>query len=348
MAIPTIQESINGGIYDPRVINQPGGTGYVNNRPDSFLVNYLGYGMFTYDSGNGYTQVNSIDQDLTAMADVDGDGIKEIVTFFSSHGLFYFDNGSWSIITTLAPESLIGFDGGLVADFGSSGLYTYNTSDGWTLINTQEVSQIIPADIDSDGADELTCVFPAYGVYVYDEGVWSLINTLLPESIVKFGYGLAVDFGSQYGLYTYNSIDGYTHLTTEDADGMVEADIDSDGIMELIASFSSYGMFAYDDSTGWTMLTNLLPDIMLQYNSGIAVAFNSHGLFTYNTTDSWTQINSIPVTSAVEADIDGDGLCELVVYFTGYGLYIWDGSTWTLNNALLPGPELLMSENIIP
>ena len=343
-----LQESINGGIYDPKVINEPGGAGYVNNNPDSFLVDYLGLGMFTYDSSNGYTQINSIDQDLTTMADIDGDGVKEIITYFGGYGLFYYKNGGWNIITNLAPTQSVGFDGGVAVYFDGYGLYTYNTSNGWTHINTLDVSQITPADIDSDGREELVCVFPGYGVYAYGDGSWTAINTLVPENIVKFGHGLAVDFGQPYGLFTYNSNAGYTHITTIDADGMLEADIDSDGIMELIVSFPGYGLFYYDIDNGWTMLTNLQPDTMLQYNRGIAVEFSPYGLFTYNSADSWTQINSIEVTSAVEADLDADGVCELVVYFTGYGIYIWNGSTWTLNNSLLPGPDLLMSENLRP
>ncbi len=71
----------------------------------------------------------------------------------------------------------------------------------------------------------------------------AVLPPVLPEAMIKFGNGIAIDFGTAYGLYTFNTADGFTHINTSSPGLMTEADIDSDGIMELFVHFSGYGIY---------------------------------------------------------------------------------------------------------
>ncbi|MCB2173637.1 hypothetical protein KQH41_00060 [bacterium] len=344
-----LQESINGAGYDPKVINAPGGPGYVNNLPDSFIYNFPDFGLYTYSQSDNFSRIHSIPSSLSVAADVDADGVDEVVSYFIGHGIYVHDNLTWNRIATAPPESIVKFGQGIAVDFGSGyGLYIYSTSTNWTLINSADPSQIVEADIDSDGIMELIVSFSGIGTYYYDNGAWS--NRLTghdSEQILRFGKGIAVDFGSTIGLYIYNTAQGWLKISSNDPSNIVESDIDSDGVTELIVAFPGFGIYYYNSATWSSKLTGILPDQMISLGNGIAVDFGStYGLYTYSSTQGWTRISSADPNQLGAADYDNDNSLELSAYFSGYGLYIWDNATAQWSRIATAATNLTGSGNL--
>ena len=59
------QEYLNGESYDPKIINVPGGPGYINILADSLVINFPQYGLYTYNSLSSLTRINSVSAKLT-------------------------------------------------------------------------------------------------------------------------------------------------------------------------------------------------------------------------------------------------------------------------------------------
>ncbi len=129
------ENSLTDPSYDPKVINAPGGPGYVNNLPDSLILGFPGYGMYTYNTISGFSRINPTEPTQTVAADIDNDGIDEVVSYFPGYGIYFFDNGSWSgPITTSAPEAMIKFGNGIAIDFGTHTGCTPSTQPMASLI----------------------------------------------------------------------------------------------------------------------------------------------------------------------------------------------------------------------
>jgi hypothetical protein len=119
--------------------------------------------------------------------------LDELVVTFTGFGLYIYNKSKgWTQINTHIPKEMILFRDGIVCNFGSgSGLWFWGRTKGWEQINSVDPGIMIAADIDGDGADELIVYFDGYGLYAYDpdkaEAVhWTLINTVIPESMVRF------------------------------------------------------------------------------------------------------------------------------------------------------------------
>jgi hypothetical protein len=76
-----------------------------------------------------------------AVGDFDGDGAKEVAVDFGANGIYLYNNGSWSQISSANPEGLLAgdFDGDnsdeIMADFGSTGLWLWNAG-AWSKISS--------------------------------------------------------------------------------------------------------------------------------------------------------------------------------------------------------------------
>ncbi|MBE0677093.1 MAG: hypothetical protein IH591_20740 [Bacteroidales bacterium] len=336
-----LQEYLNGVGYDPKVMNAPGGPGYVNNLPDSFIYNFPDYGLYTYNQAGNLTRINAVESNLSVAADVDADGVEEVISYFTGYGLYVFNNGSWSRISTAVPEAIVKFGQGVAVDFGNSyGLYTYSSSTNWTRLNRADPSHMVAADVDSDGVMELVTAFPSYGLYYFDNGAWSSqISSTLPEQMVEFGKGVAIDYGESYGLYTYSTANGLSRINSLDTSYLAQADVDADGVMELVAAFPGRGLFYFDNGVWSSRLTSAMPEQIIAFDGGIAVDFGtSHGLYTYNAAERWVRISSVDPDQIGTADIDNDNAMELCASFSNYGLYIWqnDSHQWQVLNSKLP------------
>jgi hypothetical protein len=250
-------------------------------------------------------------------ADIDGDGKDELVAGFNGYGLYYYDApvGWTPPITDVIPDAMVRYSDGVVCDFGAAyGLWSYNTSAGWVQLNTEDPGQIVAADIDGDAKDELVVSFVGWGLYLYEPegGIWRQINTVIPDRILP-------------------------------------VDIDADLNDELVISFSGYGLYVFEPGGGiWQPINTVIPENMIRLNNGIACDFGAdYGLWTWTLTGGWIPRNDVDPVQMLAADIDNDETDELIVSFSGYGLYYDDETTgWQLLNDVVP--EEMKSINFQP
>ena len=307
-------------------------------------------GLKSYDTANGWIDLGpetpgTDNPGLMVAADIDNDGIDELIVSFSGitdPGVYAFDPDEatpWSKINTVIPEIMIAYGKGLAADFGGAGgLKSYDNANKWIDLGpenpgTDDPGPMVTADVDNDGKVELAVSFANItnaGLYIYDPEEtqpWNKITEDIPEKMIAHGNGLAIDFGACdlpdnaicKGLNLYNQNDGLTRLTTWDADGMVSVDIDKDDSYELAVNFPSHGLLIFDDSLIIKPIEVLAQD---WGNQG-------WGLWTYDPTDGYIQLTGSEPIEIVMVDFDSDGKDELVGSFVGIGMYVYDDGVWT-------------------
>ncbi len=346
-------DSTNLIFTEARINNTPVGTiaglfevtGNCGDPSVSLVVDFgPSWGLFGYDENDLWTLLNSNDPDAMVTADIDNDGQDELAVSFPGMGLYIWDGTGWNRINDV-PEKMIEFNSGLMLDFGSEwGLFRYNEANGWTLLNNNDPYDMVAADIDSNGQDELAVSFVSdtpeiEGLYIWNNG-WSKINNTVPEKMIEFNGGLILDFAS-LGLFGYEN-DLWTPLNSYDPGAMVATDIDSDGQDELAVSFPGMGLYIWDGA-GWSRI-NDVPEKMIEFNNGLMLDFGSGwGLFRYTEANGCTPLNNNDPDIMVAADIDGDGQDELAVSFVGLttpsmdGMYIWDEENgWSKINDTAP------------
>jgi hypothetical protein len=276
---------------------------------DELVAAFPGYGLYKKDSAMDWQPINDIDPEKMIAADVDGDGVEELIAAFTGYGLYSYDDpGGWSSpINDIIPDAMVRYSDGVVCDFGTAyGLWSYNTRDGWVPLNPEDPDQIVAADTDGDGNDELVVSFVGWGLYIYEpaSGTWQEppINTVIPDEIIA-------------------------------------VDIDGDGNDELMVSFLGYGLYAYEPEDGtWDRINTEIPESMIRQGNGIACDFGAvFGLWVWSRAGGWVQRNPVDPGQMVPVDIDKDSVEELVVSFSGFGLYFFDETDgWQLLNAVIP------------
>jgi len=241
---------------------------------DELIAGFNGYGLYYYDDPGGWSlPINTLLPDAMVRY---RHGV--ICDYGAAYGLWSYNTpGGWSRLNLEDPGKIVAADldgdgeDELIASFVDWGLYTYDPAgEIWQQINTVVPDEIIAVDIDGDGNDEVVISFTGYGLYVFEpEGlIWQQppINTVIPEAMIRFGNGIAVDFGAAYGLWVWSQEGKWQLKNDADPGRMVAVDIDIDGVEELVVSFSGYGLWYYDDTDGWQFLNGEIPDDMKPIN----------------------------------------------------------------------------------
>ena len=268
------------------------------------------YGLYRKDTANDWQPINTVNPEKMVAADIDGDGKDELVAGFAGYGLYYYDDlGGWSPpINEVIPDAMVRYSQGVICDYGAAyGLWSYNTSKGWRLLNTEDPDKIVAADIDGAGEDELVVSFVGWGLYSYEPvgNMWERINTVIPDK-------------------------------------MLAVDIDGDRNDELVISFIGYGLYVFEpEGLIWQQppLNTVIPDDMIRLGNGIVCDFGSaYGLWYWTLEGGWGERwNDADLGQMVAVDIDRDGVEELVVSFTDFGLYYRDETSgWQFLNAVVP------------
>jgi hypothetical protein len=194
------------------------------------------YGLWSYNTSDGWVRLNPEDPDKIVSADTDGDGEDELAVSFVGWGLYIYEP----------------------------------SGDRWQKINTAIPDEMTAVDIDGDGNDELVISFTGYGLFAFEpEGlIWRQppMNSVIPEAMTRLGNGIAVDFGSAYGLWTWSQGGGWQQRNTIDPGQMTVADLDQDGAEELVVSFPGYGLWYHDEIKGWQFLNDVVPEDMKPIN----------------------------------------------------------------------------------
>ncbi|MDM8540185.1 FG-GAP repeat protein [Desulfococcaceae bacterium HSG9] len=156
----------------------------------------------------------------------------------------------------------------------------------------------------------------------------------------RFDSVLIADFGGA-GLSGYAN-NAWLLLNGNDPSEITAMDINGDDDDELIAAFADFGLYVWNGWT-WTQISTEIPGGMIAWDHKLAVDFDSRGIWTYNTTDGWVNLSVNDPDIMAVANVNGAGNDELIVYFSGLGLYTWDGSTWT--NININTPDILIGWN---
>jgi hypothetical protein len=231
---------------------------------------------------------------------------------FGALGLYEYDGGSWAKISTANGAAIERFCGDLVADFDTSGFYTY---DGlWTRIssgNAEEISVACPY---------LFVDFGVAGLWEYQNGKWGRISSANPEGLETYDNKLAADFGL-YGLYEYDG--AWTRISSGNCEGMKGAGSD------LYADFGNSGL--WKKSAGiWTMISNGNSENLATYDNKLVADFGLYGLYEYD--GSWTRISTGDAENLVGADLD------LYADFGDSGIWQYNGTWIKISNG---NPEAL-------
>jgi hypothetical protein len=335
----------------PSIASLSGGGFVVTWESDGQDGSYYGvYGQVFDSAGNrmgSEFRLNthtSNDQGDTSGAGVSGDGF--VVTWHSRNQ----DGSEWGVYGRRYSFEQEVYRDELILDFGPAhGLWHYDRTRGFDQWNTVSPSQMVVVDLNGDGMDELVAAFRGDGLYSYvpTDGRRQ-INTEIPEDMIRYGDGIACDFGAAYGLWIWSESGGWRRINDVEADKMIAADIDGDGEDELIVSFTGYGLYFCDDPGVWTQINTVIPENMIRLNNGIVCDFGAtHGLWIWTQAGGWEQWNPADPDKVLAVDIDHDGEDELVASFAGYGLYRRNETGfWTLMNTVIPENMIRLNNGI--
>jgi hypothetical protein len=303
---------------------------------------------------------------IKALADVDNDGIVEIVATSYLHGtpyIYIFDGltkeQEWKSSMKAYSLALADIDNdGTIEIVISSGSYIY-IFDGQTkeeewksegLGAASFYAPLILGDVDNDGVTEIVAG-SAYYIYIFDgltkEQEWksdefnSLIKILSLADIDNDGTIEIVAVSNLY-IYVFDSITKEQEWKWK-SDYFIYnlslADIDNDGIIEIVAGTSSY-LYVFDGLTQeqeWRseliaggINTLALADIDSDATIEIVAGGKYIHIFDGITKEEEWEGSSLPArwegSDLVLTDIDSDGIVEIIVGINGH-LYVLDGLT---------------------
>ncbi len=205
--------------------------GFDNGANEELLIDFGPLGLYFWDDAwykiHTTSPVAMIAADIEGPANYDTDAIIDFGLFV---GLYKWDDlpgwpyGNWTKMSpnTPFPEPMEGIflnpgsiDDEVFVDWGSAGLYWWNTPNNWSRIHTSNPKSINAADLDG-GDEELVVDFgTGIGLYVwswdttvYTAG-WTRLHNFTADIIARAevnGDGrddLIIDFGTGVGVYLY-------------------------------------------------------------------------------------------------------------------------------------------------
>jgi hypothetical protein len=266
------------------------------------------YGIWVLQYGVGWTNLHSLSPEAMVTADLDGNGIEEVIVDFGSvYGVWaWFNNATWLQLYSQSP----------------------------TVMTT--------GDLDNDGRGDFIGVFPLSGIRIwYNNTVWFVLHPSSAEGLASGdldGNGrdeLIVDFGSGFGVWVWLNNTGWFQLHALSPSRMVTGDIDNNGKDEAILGFPGSGIWSYWNNTSWSRLHTLSEthlatgDIDADGKDDIVVDFGApFGIWTLFNGGTWLRLHSQSSEDLVVGDLDGNGVDDVTVDF-GTSAAVW---AW-INNA---------------
>jgi hypothetical protein len=247
---------------------------------------------------------------------------------FGSLGVWRFNGTSWSQLSTADPDNngnaMITYNGGAVIDFGSLGLWF--TADG---ASWDKISGASPEFMATYGSYAIFD-FGSAGLWRYEAGAttqWVQFSSVNPDNsgpaIIPYADGVIVDFGSA-GLWF--TADGIAWDKLSDASPQFMTTYGNYAVFD----FGSLGVWRYEDTTPsptWLKISSADPDndgnAIVAYGSGIAMDFGTAGLWFTADGIAWTKISS---ASPQAMGIYSD---FLVADFSTLGVWQFNGTSWS-------------------
>ncbi|MBW1816935.1 MAG: FG-GAP repeat protein, partial [Deltaproteobacteria bacterium] len=163
----------------------------------SVFVDFGLYGIYMYD-GSEWRAVSAVDPDNSGRSMLIWKDM--LVVDFGAFGLWVFDGAAWTMLTAIDPAFMGVFGDSFFVDLGSPwGLYAY---DGAAWIYLTNASLDTAGNRTASAGSGLIGDFGIYGVWFYQEGVWTQLATVDAEFLLVANNVLFVDFGV-YGLWAF-------------------------------------------------------------------------------------------------------------------------------------------------
>jgi hypothetical protein len=220
----------------------------------------------------------AIDLIHSAAGNFNPDQAEEVAADFGPKGVWLYDNGGWTQLSPLDPETLMAADVNgdgrdeILADLGSNGLWLWNAG-AWNQLSAVDVENVAAGDVDGDGIKEIIGDFGPAGLWLEDGDAWTQLSGVNVDRVITIkeyqeDY-IVGDFGS-LGLWVYygGSMGGYwQNQSIEDADGLV-AVADSSVNQWVVGDFGSKGLWI-PNYVGAHQLSGADADDVISIHSGI-------------------------------------------------------------------------------
>ena len=303
----------------------------------------------TYNSGGDafVAKINYLEQPIQkhAVGDFDGDGSDEFAIDFGAGGVYMWNAGVWSQLTTNDPENMVPFDidgngdKEIAADLGSMGLWMWN-GGVWSQLSVNNAEYLIAADTNDNGIEELIIDFGAAGLrWRQESGYMFGMTPFDPQNIIALDvdnngtHEVVADFGP-VGMWIWEAAGTTWHLMTA-ADPNTIAAVDAFGFgNEGVASgLGPLGIWLWDSDL-WGQLSGVFSDrlisgrMMLGGGEEIAGDFGLLGLWLWSSS-VWTQLSGVNADDMIAADVDANGIDEVVGDFALTGLWLWNSGAWS-------------------
>jgi hypothetical protein len=217
----------------------------------------------------------------------------------------------------------------------------------------------------SFGANEQSMVTPLAGNFTDDNGDGAIDLCDIPDVILVSGP--QISYGQICPIHVLDGATGTEHFQIPPSESIscfatpAFADIDNDGLPEIVALWNSAGVFhlkafEHDGTLKWTNNTGGEATNQFNRESGAIaihdldadgdaeIVFN-HEVYDHEGKLLWEKPN--PMSGEIEcttaADLDGDGKREVV---TGHSAYRWDGTQVFENYPTIPGQSIAQVANL--
>lgn len=326
------------------------------------------------------------------------DNGEEVVLDFGNHGIWIYDEwvglnyAEWSKINDNDPDWMIAVRFGapdyeIVADFGSKGLWWWNStgipSGVWTKINDHDAEFGFAVDDDADGKDEIHVDFGSLGLwrYDYDTDVWTKINKNSPTSgfrsniwAVEYEEGM-FDFGSSglwHCTWTGSPYFWYQLNKSDPGDDNVSAELgigSAEGEMGIDFGSAGLWVYYYTGYTNWYKINNKAPAALKEVRFAGAPDYELlctfhgvPGLWWWNHSGfpgTWTKINGntpdvklgfcepFDPNGGYEGGILGRNDEEVAVDFGSKGLWLYDYTDDSWRQLNANNPESMVSGELL-
>jgi hypothetical protein len=139
----------------------------------------------------GWSLVHPFEATSLLTADLDGNGLDDVVIQFAGFGIWaYMNQATWAPLHAFAAAHVAAgnLDGNgladLVIDFGTGlGIWTLRNMTTWALLHGFSSEGIVLLDRDGNGTDEVVIDFgPGIGLWAHvNDSSWSMLHSLSPE-----------------------------------------------------------------------------------------------------------------------------------------------------------------------
>ncbi len=292
-----------------------------------------------------------------AVGDFDGDSTDELAVDFGAAGVFVYDGGAWSQLSSANPESLLAADidgdnaDEILADLASAGFWQWNAG-AWTQLSGVNVEGLAAGDVDADGSDEVAGDFGAVGLWLFNGGLWTQLSGVNADYVTSAnldgtgGEEIAGDFGAT-GLWMWNA-GAWTQLSGVNADYVTAGNTDGTGGMDLVGDFGATGLWLWS-SGAWTQLSGVNADYVItadvdgDTDDEIVGDFAATGLWLWNS-GAWSILSGVNADFMIRSDIDGNGTAEVAADFGTLGLWLWNAGSWTQISGV--NPEYMLAGDL--